>query len=83
MSAERKLTRKNLMVEDEKVKSLARLRGRGESEAVRDAVDFVLAAEEMVAAIKELHELGGIDDVFHNMPDDRDDGAQTDNTGHD
>src|SRR3972149_5911437 len=54
-----RLKRKNLMVEDEKVRELARLRGVSESEAVRQAVDHALAAEEVMAAIRELHARGG------------------------
>lgn len=64
-----KLTRKNLMVDDEKVRELARRRGTSESEAVRQAVDHALAAEEIMAAIRELHARGGIDDVFGNLPE--------------
>ena len=67
-----KLTRKNLMVHDEKIRELARRRGTSESEAVRQAVDYALAAEEIMAAIRELHERGGIDDVFGNLPDETD-----------
>lgn len=40
-----------------------------ESEAVREAVDFVRMAEEVMAAIRELHEQGGLDDVFGRLPD--------------
>jgi hypothetical protein len=83
MPAKRKLTRKNLMVDDERVKTLARLRGTSESEAVRDAVDFVLSAEEIVAAIRDLHALGGIDDVFGKMPEVRGEHAASPSSGHD
>jgi hypothetical protein len=83
MSSGRKLTHKNLMADNEKVKQLATLRGTSESEAVRVAIEFVLAAEEMAAAIRGLHELGGIDDVFRKMPEDRDDSAETAATRHD
>ena len=64
-----RLTRKNLVVDGDKVRDLARLRGTSESEAVRQAVDYALAAEEVMAAIRELHALGGIDDVFGRMPE--------------
>lgn len=64
-----KLTRKNLVVEGDKIKELARRRGTSESEAVREAVEFALAADEVMAAIRTLHERGGIDDVFGRMPD--------------
>jgi hypothetical protein len=64
-----RLTRKNLMVDADSVHELARQRGTSESQAVRQAVDFALAAEEVMAAIRELHERGGIDDVFGRLPD--------------
>ena len=35
----------------------------------RQAPDFALMAEEVMAAIRELHEQGGIDDVFGRLPD--------------
>ncbi len=83
MARERKLTRKNLMVEDAKVKALARLRGTSESEAVRNAVDFVLAAEEIVGAIHELHARGGIDDVFGKLSAEDDRRGPPASSGHD
>ncbi|MCL5959736.1 MAG: ribbon-helix-helix protein, CopG family [Chloroflexi bacterium] len=64
-----KLKRKNLIVDGEKVSELAQRRGISESEAVRQAVDFALAAEEVMAAVRELHERGGIEDVFGRLPD--------------
>jgi hypothetical protein len=64
-----KLTRKNLMVDADNVHELARRRGTTESQAVREAVDFALMAEEVMTAIRELHERGGIDDVFGRLPD--------------
>jgi hypothetical protein len=67
-----KLVRKNLVMDDDKVKELARLRGTSESQAVRGAVAFVLAAEEVRAALQHLHEIGGIDDVFGKLADDSD-----------
>jgi hypothetical protein len=36
---------------------------------VRQAVDFALAAEEVMAAVRALHERGGLDDVFGRLPD--------------
>ena len=62
-------SRKNLMVDAEKVRELARLRGMTESQAVREAVEFALSAEEINAAVRELRERGGIDDVFGRLPD--------------
>ena len=70
-----KLVRKNLVVDGAKVRELARRRGTSESEAVRQAVDHALAAEEVMAAIRELHARGGIDDVFGSLPDEGSDEA--------
>jgi hypothetical protein len=67
-----RLTRKNLMVDADQVRDLARLRGTNDSQAVRQAVDFALAAEEVMAAVRELHERGGLDDVFGRLPDEED-----------
>ena len=66
------LARKNLMVDLDSVRALARRRGTSESQAVRDAVDFALAAEDVMAAIRELHLRGGLDDVFGRLPDEAD-----------
>src|SRR5581483_10106095 len=63
-----RLSRKNLMVDAEKVRELARHHGTTESEAVREAVDYALAAAEVLAALRELRERGGIDDVFGRLP---------------
>ena len=62
------LARKNLMVDADKVRDLAHRQGTSESQAVRQAVDFALAAEEVMAAIRELHDRGGLDDVFGRLP---------------
>ena len=67
-----RLMRKNLVLDDEKVKALARERKMSESAAVREAVDYALAAAQVTAAIRELHESGGIDDVFGRLPDETD-----------
>ena len=64
-----RLSRKNLVVEADKVRALAQARGTSESEAVRQAVDFALAADEVMAAIRDLHGRGGLDDVFGRLPD--------------
>lgn len=56
------VVRKNLMVDAEALRDLARERGTSESEAVRDAVTFALAAQEMVTAIKGLNALGAFAD---------------------
>ncbi len=69
------LVRKNLMLDADNVRELARSLGTSESEAVRQAIDHALAAEEIMAAIRELHARGGIDDVFGRLPDELDDEA--------
>ena len=56
------LVRKNLMVDAESLRSLAHERGTSESAAVRDAVALALATQDMVAAIKGLHEIGAFAD---------------------
>jgi hypothetical protein len=66
------LSRKNLIVDADKVRELAHRQGTSESQAVRQAVDFALMAEEVMAAIRELHARGGIDDVFGRLPDEVD-----------
>ena len=71
-----KLTRKNLVVEAEKIRELAERRGLSESAAVREAVDWALLAEEFEAAMYELSALGGIDDVFGKMPVDSESDAK-------
>jgi hypothetical protein len=57
------------MVNAEQVRELARRKQVSESEAVRQAVDYALMAEEVMEAVRELHERGGIDDVFGRLPD--------------
>ena len=66
------LTRKNLMVDAGKVRDLAERRGMSESGAVRQAVDFALAADEVMSAVRELHARDGLDDVFGRLPDEAD-----------
>jgi hypothetical protein len=61
------------MVDPEQIRELARRRGTSESAAVREVVDFALAADEALEALRELRDRGGIDDVFGRLPnDDRD-----------
>lgn len=62
-----KLVRKNLVVDAEKVRELARQRGTSESAAVRQVIDFALAAEEAVAIFDQLAARGGVDDVFGKL----------------
>jgi hypothetical protein len=71
------LSHKTLIVDADKVQELARRRGMSESEAVREAVEFALAAEDVVDGIRELHERGGIDDVFGRLPDEIESPAPT------
>ena len=56
------LVRKNLMVDAESLRNLALERGTSESAAVRDAVTLALATQEMVSAIKGLHDIGAFAD---------------------
>jgi hypothetical protein len=67
-----KLARKNLVVDAGKIRELARRRGTSESEAVRQVVDFALAADEVVAIFDDLVAHGGIDDVFGKLSTDDD-----------
>jgi hypothetical protein len=64
-----RMARKNLLVDAEKLGDLARRRGTSESGAVRDAVEYALAADEVMSAIRELNASGGIRDVFGRLPD--------------
>jgi hypothetical protein len=66
------LARKNLVVDADKLRELARRQGTSESQAVRQAVEYALAADEVMAAIRELHERGGLNDVFGRLPDELD-----------
>jgi hypothetical protein len=52
------LTRKNLMVDAEALRALARARGTSESEAVREAIAQALAWSGMAGALDELRRLG-------------------------
>jgi hypothetical protein len=62
-----RLVRKNLMLDPEKVRDLARRKGMSESAAVRQLIDFALAAEEITEIVEELRARGGIDDVFGKL----------------
>jgi hypothetical protein len=57
------------MVDAEQIRELARRRGTSESAAVRSVVDFALAADEAMEALRELRERGGVDDVFGRLSD--------------
>ena len=63
-----RLARKYLMVDADKVRDLAQIRGTSESQTVRQAGDFAPAAEDVMAALRELHERGGLNDVFGRLP---------------
>lgn len=68
-----KLKRKNLIVDPEKLAELARRRELSESATVREVVDFALmAADQVMDAIRELHERGGIDDVSGHLTEEED-----------
>ena len=54
--------RKNLLVDAEALRSLARQRGTSESEAVREAIAQSLACTEMAAALEQLRRLGAFSD---------------------
>ncbi len=62
-----KLVRKNLMLDPEKVRDLARRKGKSESAAVREVIDFALLAEEVTDIVEKLRARGGIDDVFGKL----------------
>jgi hypothetical protein len=54
-----KIARKNLMVESKKLQALRKLLGSSsESEAVREAIDRMLAGEEVIAAIERIRKRG-------------------------
>ena len=69
-----RLTRRNYLVDDAKVRELASRRNTSASDAVRQAVDFALAAEQVMAAMRALHARGGLDDPFTRLPDGDPDG---------
>ena len=69
-----RLTRRNYLVDDAKVRELASRRKTSASDAVRQAVDFALAAEQVTAAIRALHARCGLDDPFTRLPDGDPDG---------
>ncbi len=53
------IVRKNLMIDEEKVRRLRHLVGAStESEAVRFAIERALAAEEVIKAFEQLRERG-------------------------
>ena len=73
-----KLVRKNLMVDEEKLKELARRRGTSESAAVRELVDHALVADEVGEIFADLQRRGGLKDLFDRPSADGGDGAVDD-----
>jgi predicted nucleic acid-binding protein len=61
------LTRKNLVIDDAKLKRLAHQRGKSESATVRELIDFALLADEVGEIFHELQKRGGIDDAFGRL----------------
>jgi hypothetical protein len=54
-----KITRKNLMLENRKLQALQKMLGASsKSEAVRQAIDRILAGEEIIAAFERLRKRG-------------------------
>ena len=64
-----KLVRRNLMVDADKLRELARCQGNSESAAVRQAIEHALAAQEVMSAIRQLHASDGIRDVSGRLLD--------------
>jgi hypothetical protein len=63
------LRRTNLFLEAGKVRRLRKaLHSRSNSEAVRRVIDERLAVERGLAALRNLRELGGLEDVFGRIP---------------
>jgi hypothetical protein len=67
-----RLVRKNLMVDAEALSELSEKRGVSESQAVRDAVEMALervhGAQEIIAAIQGLHDMGAFADFETLFP---------------
>ena len=61
------LVRKNLIVDDAKLKKLARKFGLSESATVRELIDNALMADDVGRIFRELQKRGGIDDVFGKL----------------
>ena len=64
------LVRKNVMVEPDRVRELAKHLGTSESEAIRVAVDGMLHWHEVEAAARTLRRRGGIEGVFGRVSED-------------
>ncbi len=64
------------MLDPERVRALAQQRGMSESAAVREAVEYALAADEVMAAIRRLHEsraFADFEDLYPRLTDPSDD----------
>jgi hypothetical protein len=62
------LVRKNLMVDAEQLRELARRLDLNESQAVREAVERVLMAHQVEEAAEKIRRRGGLIDVFERVP---------------
>ncbi len=61
-----KLKRKNVMLEEAKLKRLVRkLDAKSESEAIRTLIDDALFADEVMASVRELRRRGTLRDAYH------------------
>jgi len=61
-----KLKRKNVMLEESKLKRLVRkLDAKSESEAIRTVIDDALFADEVMTSVRELRNRGTLHDVYH------------------
>jgi hypothetical protein len=58
------LKRKNVMVDEQQLRDLARRLGMSESAAIRHSVDGLLHFLEMEEAAEKIRQRGGLDDVF-------------------
>ncbi len=66
--ARRQLKRTNILLEINKVNQLRRrMRARSNSEAVRVAVEWALAAKEALTALRRLRARGTLEDVFGRL----------------
>jgi hypothetical protein len=59
------LKRKNVMVDEEQLKELAKRLGMSESEAIRHSVDGLLHLLEIEEAAEKIRKRGGLDEEFY------------------
>lgn len=62
------MRRKNLIMEEDKLKALAKRLHVSESGAARRAVDLVLAGEDVAEALRGLRARGTLKDTYHRVP---------------